>query len=821
MSKQTYTKFITLLQKAATEEDVKAAYAKYFEIEYQTSSRHDLYTPHVFFEFKYEKNFSNSKILATVLAQSLYYIRRLKYVDATRPIPPFICLAERNSLALIETSLWTTLYDADVYDWDLAPSSPDPVLVQALILMQELKNIKIYRIDNSIEFEHIDIKLRKALASQIEIGFDDKKVINENNFEEVFQYWNQLFGDDVRNGLKTSKYFVCDIQEGRSFLRQNQLYFNFDNSNIKVKKIHQKDYENFWQLYQRVSNPDIIRGIIAKIDRLTDETMRRFHGEFFTPLPFAKKALDYIDKVLGSHWWQRGYRLWDMAAGTGNLEYHLPTEAYSSLYLSSLYKEDVEHLERLFPAATCFQYDYLNDDAEHLAQALDNPNTPKLALDSARWKMPDNLRRDLENPDIKWIVLINPPFATAQKAGTNHGDSKKDVSDTSVRKLMHRANLGEASRELFTQFLFRIKHEFAGKVAHLGLFSKLKYIGAKNDQKMREQVFRFAFEKGFIFSISNFVGTTGKFPVGFLIWNLLDSQTLENQVIKVDVFNENVEKIGAKIMRSQHPDSFLSNWIDRPAATQKFPPLGSAITLKADNKDRRDRIAAHFLASFMCKGNEFQNQNFTAFLSAPYVSAGAMSVVPANFEQTHVAHAVRRIPKPDWTNDCDQFLQPNMPLSNEFVVDCVVWNLFSNSNETAAMRNVEYEGVVYQIPNHFFPFLRQDVKSWTIADGDIRLDTTIGQDDRFVASWLSRQVFSEEAAQTLLIAKKLYMFYFENMDKLRLRRFKIETWDAGWWQIRRALDEEDLGGEYLTQLKEKHHALKLKLLPQIYSYGFL
>jgi len=74
--------------------------------------------------------------------------------------------------------------------------------------------------------------------------------------------------------------------------------------------------------------------------------------------------------------------------------------------------------------------------------------------------------RDLLNPDIKWIIFINPPFATSQKAGYS-GESKQSVSATKIRPLMHKADLGEVSRELFAQFLFRIRKEFSGKQAHL------------------------------------------------------------------------------------------------------------------------------------------------------------------------------------------------------------------------------------------------------------------------------------------------------------------------------------------------------------------
>ena len=48
-------KLLALLVKANTEEDVKAAWAKTLGIDYNTSDDHDLYTPQVLFEFKFDR----------------------------------------------------------------------------------------------------------------------------------------------------------------------------------------------------------------------------------------------------------------------------------------------------------------------------------------------------------------------------------------------------------------------------------------------------------------------------------------------------------------------------------------------------------------------------------------------------------------------------------------------------------------------------------------------------------------------------------------------------------------------------------------------
>ncbi|WP_309639494.1 hypothetical protein [Methylibium sp.] len=592
---------------------------------------------------------------------------------------------------------------------------------------------------------------------------------------------------------------------------------------MRIKRILAQDYEHFWSLYEKLRDPAVVRGIVAKIDRLTENVDRRKQGEFFTPLPFARKAVEYIEREVGRHWWRDDRtRLWDMAAGTGNLQYHLPAEALPSCYLSTLYPEDVEHCGRLLPGATVFQYDYLNDDVGNVFDdEADGPQGPLDFGGERTWKLPQRLRDELSNPALRWIVLINPPFATAQQGGAS-GANKTDVSMTRVRERMHARDLGETSRELFAQFLFRIRREFAGRTAWLGLFSKLKYVNATNDQRLRDAVFRYGYRRGFIFSSVNFDGTsrTSQFPVGFLLWDLTHDQVLESQSIEVDVFDTKVQKTGSKRLTSAHRDGFLSRWIARPDGVARFPPFSSAITIKEAGPDIRDRIGHDFLGSLMCAGNDVQHQNMTALFSGPYASAGGHSITPTVFVRSMVVHAVRRLPKAEWHNDRDQYMKPAVdPLPEAFENDCVVWSLYSNSNNTVAMRDVAYAGQTWQVPNQFFPVLLAALRSWGVSDSEIALQLP-GAQDRFVARWLVGRPLSAEAGAVLAAGLAVWRLYFAQLHQLCTARFKIATWDAGWWQARSALLDRGMAAPELAALKAAHDTLKAKLLPQVADLGF-
>jgi hypothetical protein len=810
----TFEEYKNRLNNATTEEVVKAAYATYFKLKYDTSHHHDLYTPQVLFEFKAEKNFVNLKARATILAQSLYYIRRLKYIETEKAIPFFICLADKNEAILTETRKWSNYYTNDAYDWERPASKPDPMLIDHLVKEPETSNLHVYVVTSKQEHEAFKKNLLNALNPQLLIDFGDKKVINEENFEAVFEHWKSVIGPYIINGYKPSFYFLSNIQRSKvSIDKENsRVQFTFEDQNSKTQKVLMKDYEYFWSVYDYVEDIDIIKGIHAKLDRLTDEGQRRFEGEFFTPLIFAKKAVHYWNEVLGKNWYRSGkYRIWDMAAGTGNLEYHLPAEAYKYLYLSTLHGSEADHLKKVFPGATCFQYDYLNDDVENV---FNKDNIPF----ELNWKLPKKLREELNDPNITWVVYINPPFATAQDAKSD-GSSKKGVSKTKVELVMDMEEAGHTKRELFAQFMFRIVKELPKK-SYLGMFSTLKYLNAPDSVEYRDKHFNYKYEKGFLFHSKCFHGITGDFPISFMIWNL--SQTSEKRSVEIDISNIEGATIGVKHLQLINKKDVLNNWFTRPQNSNDFilPALSNGITVKDGNTDTRHRARTDFLASICSKGNDFQNAKYISILSSPSVSAGAFTVIKENYEKALTLHAVRKIPKPTWLNDRNQFLVPHTDPSIEFYSDCIVWSLFSNSNQTTALKNVHYLDNIYQIKNNFYPFTIKEIIKWEIKEPDF-IQQMQNDQDRFVADWLTQNVLSEEALRVIEKAKVVYKLFYSNIHQMATNKWKIETWDAGWYQIRRCLTEHNIAQDEIKELNIANQVLANKILPKIEEYGFL
>ena len=191
-----------------------------------------------------------------------------------------------------------------------------------------------------------------------------------------------------------------------------------------------------------------------------------------------------------------------------------------------------------------------------------------------------------------------------------------------------------------------------------------------------------------------------------------------------------------------------------------------------------------------------------------------MLVTPENFAQCMVVHMVRRLPKATWLNDRDQFMQPVQELPAEFISDAVIWSLFAASNQTASLRDVEYEGQIYRLKNNLYPWLISEIQTWKLPEKFV--EQLAAAEDRFAAVWLSEHAaeISAEALAVLSAGREVYKKFYAEFEQLDAARLKITDWDAGWYQVRMSMEK-------LGDLPAAYEKLSAKLLPQIYALGFL
>ena len=809
-----------VLKNCKKEEEVKAEFLKFFKQRINALNLIDHYTPEILFEFKLNKDFSKKHNVAYVVAQTMYYIRKIKYSSHSDfigiSIPPYACVIDKNEGFFFETKCWRSYYEhksSSKYDWDRAASTPCPKLVSNIEKDSLLDSIVVYDFSIESEEKHF-VELYRAYSFKTSLDLIERKSITEDNFWYVFRDWNKKFGGLVKNGHSPAEYFLSDIEKGNTIkLGEDSYAFKMSNDNLRQKRIPSKIYDAFWLNYERLRAHEVPQ-IRQRKAILADDFERRLSGEYYTPIEFAEKGLEYLQRVIGPEWWKNGdYRLWDMAAGTGNLELRLPSSALQYCYLSSIENDDVEYCKRIYPQATVFQYDYLNDDIDYLFN--------KTSFASP--KMPRQLVKDLNNPNIKWIVLLNPPYKVATNAETRTSMKTWDgVSRTSIRECMALDNLLEVSREVYMQFLYRIFREFDSRSVVLCLYSTLKYMNSNNDQKARDSFLRMTYKAGFMFDAKCFYQAKGGFPVAYAIWDMSKPEHIENQCIQLDVFGYDASKIGTKTITMKPRTEMLNKWVPRYRNTHVRPPFSSAFKLSTvEHTDVRDRAADGYLFTAVSQSDKMEAQNRWCLMSTVYTSAGGFSVTPENFERALVLHTVKKIPKSLWTNNGDSFYAPICDLPQEFVTDCVIWSIFADSNNAVALKNVEYKDSLYQIENQLFPFSLKELRTWDISDSSISLQIATANEDRYTATWINNQTLSIESQKVMNAARKLYSKIFSNFSEIDWATAKIDTWDFGLMQIKSALNGTSFAREEFAELKKQQFELRRKLLPKIYEYGFL
>ena len=214
----------------------------------------------------------------------------------------------------------------------------------------------------------------------------------------------------------------------------------------------------------------------------------------------------------------------------------------------------------------------------------------------------------------------------------------------------------------------------------------------------------------------------------------------------------------------------------------------------------------------LANGNDFQQATtLTALFSSVFSAGNGFYVTPENLWQAAVVFSVRMLVPHTWQNHNDQFLQPSQPLTDAFKSDCLVWMLFAGKNLTAGADELRWNDRDWSLTNHFIPFTEAEVGAKARYESD------------FMVRYMAGMTFSPEAQAVLDEGRKLWTRFHAIDFPHKIREdLKLNRADAGWYQIRKAL--EQYGGTELTDFdpfKSVYAALGAKLRPMVYELGFL
>ena len=804
------------LQKATSEEDVKAAYIKALGLKNVQRNLIDIQTKEIWFEAK-----AGSK-------RSVYFMftQLLNYVWVAlrdgEAIPPFLCVVDSVKAALMKTEVALPLLKDKSVQIKWGKSASD-VTQEALDVVSQFigTHFVTFRIETQ-EREFID-----TVKAAIKSGEIVRTQITPDNLKQVFDRWVDMIGREITD-VAEDEYallFFADVMSDGTVSTHENLSAELIHRNGRpafllegrVCNLGSLDgYHRFWAIYDRPPKEEYRNYLLERRDSLIPYDERAFKGAFYTPLHIVDRAYDLLNATLGANW-QRDYIVWDMCCGVGNLETKHANPR--NLFMSTLDQPDIDVMAaaKTCRAATRFQYDYLNDD-------IADDGSIDYSLTN---KIPQNLRDAIaaaKEGKKKFLVLINPPYAEATNADNTAKGSKME-NKTGVAKTrwgqFGMDEYGRCSNELFAQFFTRIAKEIPNTV--LASFSTLKYVNSQTFETYRKE-WPAKYLGGFVVHSKAFDGLKGDFPIGFLVWKTgLATKNTENtkfpDSISCEVLDKNGKAIGEKAFYNIPNDRMLTNWIERPKPN-KTPcvPLTNAIEPpKAARRDQRGTKWSDGSVAYLCTGtNDLQNTKYVYLLSSGASRGHGLFVNEDNLAKAACLFSVQHLIAPTWLNNRDQFLIPDKELLDEFKLDSLIYMLFHNSNLTASANGLEWNGKTWSIVNHFIPFTEEEVDAPDRFESD------------FMLRYLAGKELSPEASAVRAAGLEIWREYFKRLpsfDYSIRERFKLNRADVGWYQIRQSLKAYGESSEGrpidFSAFDSAYAALTAKLRPQVFEYGFL
>ena len=745
------------------------------------------------------------------IVQLIITIGKARTFDKYLP-PPMLGALDGEKIAFIPYNEIHDIFYQNDFNWNVTPSDHE---TKEFKLVHEKVKTTIDQKALLFNFEKDDKELKKFIKSNFIVGkFGLTKTrIDKNNFMVIYNKWLQKVKPTVavnwnlakKSGLIDGDFYLADLisQENNTLKEKLFVLLKHDHYELERKisesglfnvsstsfTDNQVAHTQFWNRYDRPPKEEYWDYIVERRDLLVPQDVRERKGSFFTPQIWVELSQKYLTDVLGVDW-QDEYYIWDSAAGTGNLLTGL-TNKYN-IWASTLDNQDVEVMhDRIKNGANLlddhvFQFDFLNDGFT---------------------KLPRPLQDIINDPEKrkKLVVYINPPYAEATSSKTiSNIDSlhKKSVA-VSKTKEKYEGILNQASKELFVQFIFRAYNEIQG--CYIANFSKVKILQGNHYKEFREH-FHAKLEKMFIVPSYTFDNVTGKFPVGFFIWNTQIELPFES--VNADVYEHDIVSIGQKNMFVP-PIRNIKDWLRRYNTTN-------------------DSIA------YLVRGSaDVQNNNVVFITLKPSESvlnaANANKISKDNLIENAIFLSVRKVIEQTWINDRDQYLYPNSKWENddEFKSDCLTFMLFDQSNTIKSS-----EGT-----NHWIPFTEQEVNArekfesnfmskyikGKIKPGDKSLNifSILLEPKEHYEVPLS---FSSEAKAVFDAGRELWIYYHQqpncnvNASLYDIREFFQGRNEKG--KMNNKSDDETYM-KLIGDLREKLKQLANKIEPKVYEYEFL
>lgn len=767
--------------------------------------KEDLFAGRHFLLWAEAKRGTKADMLESIV-QLIFTIGKARTFERYMP-PVFLGAFDEEKMAFIPYHKIQPVFYQNDFDWTAAPSdhkSKEFLQLKELVKQSISNGSEVY----VFQYGQANKGLEKFIKANFKIGKKNVQgiSISKNNFVFIYQKWCKDVKNTIRvdwNGLKKlgildCHFFLADMlsDQNKGVYEKLQVILDSDHYDLDRKivsgglfeskkatfKDNMKAHTLFWNQYKRPPRKEFWDYFIERADLLVPQDVRERKGSYFTPQIWVEKSQQYIADVLGEDW-EDEYYVWDCCAGTGNMEVGLKNKY--RVWASTLDLADVKIMhERIGNGANLlpkhvFQFDFLNDEF-------------------SEDKIPSDLFEIINDPEKrkKLIIYINPPYAETANKKINEANrkNKRGVSFTSVQERFSKT-IGIATKELFAQFFIRVKFDLPG--CYLAEFSKMKFVQGPNFAQFRKE-FKAKFEKGFVVPAATFDNVKGKFPIGFMLWNLDSDDTIST--ISCDVYGPKAEFLGQKTFFGYDKCVFITDW---------FRPYHS----RTESKDNIGAIGLY--------GSDFQHNNFI-YITNPSDHTNRWTYINEdNLIASCIYLSLRHAIEATWLNDRDQYLYPNSEWINDkdFQSDCLAYTLFHGQNRIMSGNDV----------NHWIPFTEEEVGAQMSFSSHFMTDFIKGKRNGnkgfFGNTECESLVFTPIAQSVMDAGREIWRYYHS---------FMAAQPNASFYDIRaffQGIDEEkgkmknesedDNYNALLKDLRIKMSLLARQIEEKAYLYRFL
>jgi len=762
-------------------------------------------------EFKYRQNLLSKLSQVEILCQVLWYLKKFELTG--KKLPRCIFVADTNEAFAIHTNPLLKYLDYKL-DWNSAPSSSskqNPDLIQEMVSDESINPFVFHIVDG---FNFVAIKNKITDLSQ---NVTRLIKITEHNIESVYGYFlkNVLVKNRLSVNQTVNLFINIIINPEDNFLHPKKRGILQSQSFGQVHVDEQK-FKSFFEHFDpdqyTISEKEKLTSIL---DRLIEDETRRRKGEFFTPTIWVDEAHKMITEVFGENWKQE-YIVWDPACGTLNL-----TRDYKfrELYCSTIEESDLRTADQMGynPDAVKFQYDFLNDGIVDGKIDIEGDD-----------KLPQGLKNALLEGK-KIIVLMNPPYKRVSNKDFTEGSSTSGLTETKLGQIM--SDMGNSVEQLYSQFLYRFIKEGDFKIC---IFSPALFMSGSSFEKFRLKFLnKMCLKDGFLMNASEFDGTSD-WGLSFTIWNNFESTERNKFEVKIKSSDDfgNINYLFDKTIYNLDGLERSSDWVRRETKNTKsidYPQMTTGLNVSNKKNVRSGKMIKDSIGYFSCGANNIEkNTSSVSLFTSAYSNGIGLSVLESNFSKCLSFFASRKLIKSTWINGKDEYMAPNEehPLWQQFQYDSLVYSLFNTSSNQSSLRQITYKDKLWDIKNEFFWISKEqmmDLANENYFD-ELYRDAR-ASDQRHVYKLLFEDGIydrlSPDAREVLDRATELVKLSFKMRKVLQVENpeYHLNTWDAGWYQIKLVLKK--FYPDLLKDFNQKYKTLEDRMRPLVYELGFL